>query len=170
MSQKQTPSRNSARRENQRSFHVAGFWRRGYGALIDCAILFATTFVAWLIVSTATSVSFPSSSSRNLDYWLDVFLSVHPALMGVSILLAVVATTYVFIFHIIVAKTPGMKLAGIRIIDIYGDPPSFARVMARTAGYALCLGSLGLGFIWIAFDHEKRGLHDWVSGTYAVKS
>ena len=31
------------------------------------------------------------------------------------------------------------------------------------------LATLGLGFLWIAFDSEKRGLHDWLSGTYVVK-
>jgi uncharacterized RDD family membrane protein YckC len=29
--------------------------------------------------------------------------------------------------------------------------------------------TLGLGFLWIGFDSEKRGLQDWVSGTYVVK-
>ena len=29
--------------------------------------------------------------------------------------------------------------------------------------------TLGLGFAWIGFDREKRGLHDWLAGTYVVR-
>ena len=32
------------------------------------------------------------------------------------------------------------------------------------------VATLGLGFFWIGFDSEKRGLHDWLAGTYVVKA
>ena len=44
------------------------------------------------------------------------------------------------------------------------------RALVRTAGYVVSVASLGLGFLWIAFDSEKRGLHDWMAGTYVVKT
>ena len=56
----------------------------------------------------------------------------------------------------------------LRVIDLYGDPPSIARAGGRAAGYLASLATLGLGFLWIGFDSEKRGLHDWLSGTYVV--
>jgi Tol biopolymer transport system component len=59
--------------------------------------------------------------------------------------------------------------AGTRIIDVYGERPSVARAAARTGGYLACVATLGLGFLWIGFDSERRGLHDWVAGTYVVK-
>ena len=151
------------------TFHVAGFWRRIIGAAADTTIIVLTTALAWSIVSLTTSLSFPESSSSGIDYWLDVALVVHPALLGVAILPAVVATTYALLFHIILGKTPGMMLARVRIIDMYGEPPNVSRSLARTLGYVACIATLGLGFIWAGFDHEKRGLHDWLSGTYVVK-
>jgi uncharacterized RDD family membrane protein YckC len=27
-----------------------------------------------------------------------------------------------------------------------------------------------LGFLWVGFDSEKRGLHDWIAGTYVIKA
>jgi uncharacterized RDD family membrane protein YckC len=27
-----------------------------------------------------------------------------------------------------------------------------------------------LGFFWVGFDSEKRGLHDWIAGTYVIKA
>jgi uncharacterized RDD family membrane protein YckC len=29
--------------------------------------------------------------------------------------------------------------------------------------------TLSLGYLWIAFDAEKRGLHDWIAGTYVIR-
>jgi uncharacterized RDD family membrane protein YckC len=29
---------------------------------------------------------------------------------------------------------------------------------------------LALGFLWIGFDREKRGLHDWLADTYVVRA
>jgi uncharacterized RDD family membrane protein YckC len=43
---------------------------------------------------------------------------------------------------------------------------AMARLTTARAGAV----TLGLGFLWIGFDSEKRGLHDWLSGTYVVKA
>ena len=29
--------------------------------------------------------------------------------------------------------------------------------------------TLFLGFLWIGFDSEKRGLQDWIAGTYVIR-
>jgi uncharacterized RDD family membrane protein YckC len=63
-----------------------------------------------------------------------------------------------------------MRALKLRIIDIYGDEPSTARSLTRTFGYWAGLATLGLGFVWIAFDSEKRGVQDWIAGTYVVKN
>jgi uncharacterized RDD family membrane protein YckC len=61
-------------------------------------------------------------------------------------------------------------LLGVRVIDVYGEPPSALRALARTLGYFVAAATGGLGFLWIGFDREKRGLHDWISGTYVIKA
>ena len=43
------------------------------------------------------------------------------------------------------------------------------RIDERTAGYLAGLATLSLGFLWIGFDAEKRGLHDWIAGTYVIR-
>jgi hypothetical protein len=40
---------------------------------------------------------------------------------------------------------------------------------ARCAGYLAGIATLFLGFLWIGFDHEKRGLQDWIAGTYVIR-
>ena len=57
-----------------------------------------------------------------------------------------------------------------KVIDVYGDPPSPARCVARCAGYLASVATLFLGFLWIGFDSEKRGLQDWIAGTYVIRA
>ena len=56
------------------------------------------------------------------------------------------------------------------VIDVYGDPPTYLRAGLRTAGNLVSIGTLFLGFLWIGFDAEKRGLHDWIAGTYVIRA
>ena len=45
-----------------------------------------------------------------------------------------------------------------------------ARTLLRTSGYVLSAVLFSLGFLWIGFDREKRGLHDWIAGTYVIRA
>ena len=75
---------------------------------------------------------------------------------------------YFFIFHAFRGQTPGKRLLGVAVIDVYGERPSLARTLLRTSGYVLSAVLFSLGFLWIGFDREKRALHDWLAGTYVV--
>jgi uncharacterized RDD family membrane protein YckC len=66
-------------------------------------------------------------------------------------------------------RTLGMRVLKMKVIDVYGDPPSPARCAARCAGYLASIATLFLGFLWIGFDSEKRGLQDWIAGTYVIR-
>ena len=81
-----------------------------------------------------------------------------------------IAVLYLLVFQIALGRTLGMRLLRIKIIDVYGDRPSAARCAVRCAGYLAGLATLLLGFLWMGFDSEKRGLHDWVAGTYVIRA
>jgi uncharacterized RDD family membrane protein YckC len=152
------------------TFHAGGFWRRLGAGMIDLAILLPVGLILAWLAGQITGVHLPESRHYGLDFWLDLLLSSDPALLGVIGLLVATAAIYVAIFQITWAATPGMRLLGLAIIDLYGDPPSVIRSIARTVGYLLSAITLGLGFLWIGFDRERRGLHDWLSGTHVVKA
>jgi uncharacterized RDD family membrane protein YckC len=144
--------------------HVVGFWRRLLAALIDLAIILPVALVLTLIAGKLTGVRPPAG----LDIWL-LLLDNEPALaMGFGLVLGV-AAVYVLVFQITRSRTIGMRVLHQRIIDVYGDPPSPGRCVVRTLGYLLGVVTLFLGFIWIGFDSEKRGLHDWIAGTYVIQ-
>jgi uncharacterized RDD family membrane protein YckC len=152
------------------TFYVAGFWRRLAAGLIDLvAIMPVCLILAWAAGGIA-GIHLPPSRHRGLDFWLDLLLGSDPALLGGLGLSLTIGLTYAFIFQATSARTLGMRVLKLRVIDLYGDPPSIVRAAARTAAYLAGLATLGLGFIWIGFDSEKRGLHDWLCGTYVVKT
>jgi uncharacterized RDD family membrane protein YckC len=146
------------------SVYVAGFWRRLVGALIDLGIILPVALVLTLIAGKLTGVRPPDG----LDIWL-LLLDNEPALaMGLGMAIAV-AAVYALVFQILRGRTLGMKVMKLRVIDVYGDPPSPGRCVVRTLGYLAGLATIFLGFIWIGFDGEKRGLHDWIAGTYVIQ-
>lgn len=151
-------------------FFVSGFWKRGLAGLIDLAIILPVSLLLCKVAGSLAGLSLPPSRVQGLDFWLDLLLAGDGTLIGALGLTLAIASMYSLIFHISMGRTIGMRALKLRIIDVYGDAPSTNRALARTAGYLLGVATLGLGFIWIAFDSEKRGLHDWLAGTYVVKT
>lgn len=152
------------------TFHAGGFWRRLGGGAIDLAILLPVALLMCWLAGLITGIHLPPTRYRAPDTWLDLLLSSDPALLGGVGLTIAIGCVYAMVFQLTMHRTPGMWVTKTRIIDLYGDPPSTARAAARTAGYVAGVATLGLGFLWIGFDVEKRGLHDWVAGTYVVKA
>ncbi|HUQ06460.1 MAG TPA: RDD family protein [Kofleriaceae bacterium] len=149
---------------------VAGFWRRAGGAAIDAAIILPVALILTWIASAVAGIHLPPGKTRDLDFWLDLMLTSDPAVMTAIIITLAVATIYLFVFQATIAQTMGMRVMNVRIIDVYGEAPSYLKVGIRTAGYLASLATLFLGFLWIGFDAEKRGLHDWIAGTYVIRA
>ena len=148
---------------------VAGFWRRAAAGLVDLAIVGP---IAWLLVRLAAALSaidLPVVPRAALDFWLDLTLAGDPALLGALGLAAVLAFLYLLVFHALGGRTLGMRLLRLRVVDAYGDAPGPLRAAVRALGYFLCAATGGLGFLWVGFDREKRGLHDWIAGTYVAR-
>jgi len=165
--QLQRPSRREAP-----SVFVVGFWKRAAAAAIDLAIVIPAALLITLIVSKIAGVHLPPKNMKvtDLDLWIDLVLATDPALLMGLVLMLAIGMTYLVVFHIVLGRTLGMRVLKIKIIDVYGDPPSPARCLARCAGYLAGVATLFLGFLWVGFDSEKRGLHDWIAGTYVIRA
>jgi uncharacterized RDD family membrane protein YckC len=149
---------------------VAGFWRRAGAAAIDGGVIVPVSLLLTWIASAIAGIHLPPGKHRDLDFWLDLMLTSDPAVMTAVIITLAVTSIYLFVFQATMAQTPGMRVLKLRIIDVYGDPPSYLKVGLRTAGYLASLATMFLGFLWIGFDAEKRGLHDWIAGTYVIRA
>jgi uncharacterized RDD family membrane protein YckC len=156
-------------RDDTHTVYVAGFWRRTVAAVVDAAVVLPLAIAVVWAASRLTGLTLPSPRKSAVDYWLDLVLAGDPGLLTALGLGAAVLVVYLLLFQTLVGRTLGMRLLGLRIIDVYGDPPVVWRAGLRALGYLVALATGGLGFLWVAFDREKRGLHDWLSGTYVIK-
>ena len=84
------------------------------------------------------------------------------------VLFAIVSFLYFFVFVAVRGQTPGQNLMNIRIVDGFGESPSALRALTRTLFLLPTWLVFGLGVVWIAFDREKRGLHDRLADTYVI--
>ncbi len=150
------------------SVRVAGFFRRAIAGLVDGAILTAVFLVLDVLVALVLRQPLPRWSQLGPDYLLDVAVNGDALAQIGLVLLAILGFLYFFIFHALSGRTPGKRLVGVRVIDAYGQRPSLGRALARTAAYLPSALVLALGFLWIGFDREKRGLHDWIADTYVI--
>ena len=157
-------------RPEARNVTVVGFWRRLGAAMIDVAIIVPVSAILIVLASAVAGIHLPPSRTRDLDFWLDLLLISDPAMVTAIVILLAVTVIYLYVFQATLGQTIGMRVLKLRVIDVFGERPSMGRVALRTAGYLAGLATLSLGFLWIGFDAEKRGLHDWIAGTYVIRA
>jgi uncharacterized RDD family membrane protein YckC len=86
-----------------------------------------------------------------------------PFFLGVGV---VIALFYRFLWCIANADTPGIRFAGLRLVDFEGRRPDRDQRGMRQAAGILSLLSAGLGLIWALVDEEKLTWHDHISKTF----
>lgn len=152
--------------------HVVGFWKRFAAAVVDLAIVIPSALLLTLVISKVAGVHLPPSNLKllDVDMWIDLVLATDPALVMALVMMLAIGMIYLLVFQIVVGRTLGMRLLKMKIIDVYGDRPSPARCVARCGGYVASVATLFLGFLWMGFDSEKRGLQDWIAGTYVIRA
>lgn len=147
--------------------HVVGMWRRLAAALVDALVMFPVLFSAAWVGSRIAGTR--SIGQLGFDTFLDLLLSGGPAFYAVLALVTIVVMLYSILFLSISGRTPGLSVVRARVINPYGEIPELWRVIVRCAGALLGLAPLGLGLLWTGFDREKKGLHDWLAGTYVIR-
>jgi len=96
--------------------------------------------------------------------WND--LRVKGLMAGITV---VVGFFYLTFSTALAGRTLGMKLFGIRAVDVRsGLMPSGSQSARRALGYILSLATAGLGIFYGLVDAERRTAHDHFSGTIVV--
>jgi uncharacterized RDD family membrane protein YckC len=86
-----------------------------------------------------------------------------PFLLGVA---AVISLFYRFLWCIANGDTPGMRFAGLRLVDFDGRAPDRDQRGMRQVASILSLLSAGLGLVWALVDEESLTWHDHISKTF----
>ncbi|MDA8238198.1 MAG: RDD family protein [Chloroflexi bacterium] len=97
--------------------------------------------------------------------------------LGGSIVLFVAGTTIISLLALLYfpffwargGQTPGMRVAGIRVVnDRDGSRIGWGAAILRLIGYWISGAVFYLGFIWILVDARRRGWHDLIAGTCVI--
>jgi uncharacterized RDD family membrane protein YckC len=124
------------------ALEYAGFWIRLGAGVIDLLILGA--FVGIIAYFFPSPIVWSTSGvAISIVYW-----------MG---------------FWVWRGQTPGKMAAGIKVIRTDSSPVKWQSAICRCLGYIVSAITLFIGFIWVAFDGRKQGIHDKIADTYVVK-
>jgi len=147
---------------------VAGFWRRLLATLVDAVVLSGVLLVLGMLTALVLGHPLPRLSQLGPDYVVDMAVNGGGLAVALLVMAVLVSFAYFFLFTALRGQTFGKHLMRVKVIDAFGERPSLLRALVRTLAYGPSLALLALGFLWIGFDREKRGLHDWLADTYVV--
>jgi uncharacterized RDD family membrane protein YckC len=119
----------------------AGFWLRLGAYLIDSIILWV---ISWIITAIGTG-------------W------------GAAMAGGIIGVAYFVCFWAWRGQTPGKMLLKVKVVRTNGAEIGWGRAFLRYLGYIICEFTLYFGFIWVAFDKRKQGLHDKLADTYVIR-
>ena len=145
------------------ALEFAGFWRRLGAYLID--------FVA---LSILCSVFAPFQWFGFAAFWDGSIFAGNawfalPYLVFGNLLSLLVGIAYFVAFWVWRGQTPGKMALSIKLMRTDGSNLTIGDALLRYLGYFVSAATLFIGFIWIAFDSRKQGLHDKIADTYVVK-
>lgn len=148
---------------------VAGLVRRTAAAVVDGTILVLTAgALNWGLLGML-GVPGSSGSAFGLDGLLRALeLDVSSVMLRCTPFFAM-SGLYLGLFWALTGRTPGQRLLELRVVDPRGNTPRPLRAGLRVLGLGLGLLPGALGWLWAAFDLERRAWHDHLARTYVVR-
>jgi predicted Zn finger-like uncharacterized protein len=136
----------------------AGFWIRVVAYMIDFLLLGVMQFVLGILFSRAVDllgVPVEGDPSVDLIVWL----------FG-----ATLSIGYAVFFTGYCGQTPGKMALRIKVMRADGSPIGYGRAALREVfGKFISALLLGIGYLMVAFDGRKQGLHDKIADTCVIK-
>jgi uncharacterized RDD family membrane protein YckC len=77
-----------------------------------------------------------------------------------------VPVLYKLLWTVAGRDTVGMSVAGVRLVDFDGNPPSRERRYQRLLGSFISALAGGIGLIWALVDEDRLTWHDHMSSTF----
>ncbi len=135
----------------------AGFWSRLVATLIDGTLVFILQLGLGLLLSLA---GFATGDSENAV----------ALILLVQLFTIVTSFAYYVSFIGYCGQTPGKMAVRVKVIQRNGEQISYLRAAFREIPCKFVSAIiLGIGFLMVAFDDQKQGLHDRMADTYVIK-
>jgi uncharacterized RDD family membrane protein YckC len=150
------------------SMDYAGFWIRVGASIIDWIALYVIIMVVIvplqiLTASMAPGIG-PGDNSANLNVPFFILMTSITVIIQLGVPIAY-ETWFVGKF----AATPGKMACRIKVINADGSRVSYLKAFGRYFAKMLSGLVLLIGYIMVAFDSEKRGLHDHICNTRVIR-
>jgi uncharacterized RDD family membrane protein YckC len=146
------------------AMRYAGFWIRVGAKIIDGLVLWLVNTIIFLIAGFVMAMIFFGSTEE------EVF---HPGIFifyGLMYILQIsFHAAYDTYFVGKYAATPGKMACGIKIVTADGGKVTYLRAFARHFAEFLSGIILFIGYFMVAFDREKRALHDHICNTRVIR-
>jgi uncharacterized RDD family membrane protein YckC len=141
------------------TFNYGGFWVRFVAKFIDNIILGVMGFAVQM---GTVGLSLSATTQPGQFNFVQMAIS-----WVVGLIIGLGYTTF---FLGKFGATPGKMALGLKVIRSDGGRITYGRAVGRFFGEYLSGLILGIGYIMVAFDEEKRALHDHICDTRVVKS
>ena len=124
----------------------AGFWRR-VGAMMVDSLIYS------VLIALILGPKYVDSSFWSLE----------------GIISNSIALSLTIVLWVRYLGTPGKLLLGCQVVDAdSGERMTVRQAMIRYLGYFVSIFTLGVGFLWVAWDKRKQGFHDKIANTVVV--
>ncbi|HMU40847.1 MAG TPA: RDD family protein [Pseudomonadota bacterium] len=147
---------------------AAGMIRRTLAFVVDLGFLLPLQVLFFCGLRLGQRLPLPRLKELYPDVLLANLSDGSLSSQALCISFVAVSVAYFVFFWTLRGQTPGKWLLRIAVVDVYGERPSLLRSLCRATGLVVAVLPCALGVLWIGFDREKRGLHDFLSGTYVV--
>lgn len=142
----------------------AGFWRRAGAYAIDAAVV-GVAAITLSLLAAGVLAGAPLGDMKG------GFVRVLAALDGAVLVFGWLVgwPLYFALFESSAWQaTPGKRALGLVVTDRDGARPGFGRALGRHVAALANYASLMVGWLLVALDRDKRGLHDHLAGTRVV--
>ena len=136
----------------------AGFWLRMVAWLIDSVVVFILQMVSGIVLGASGALLGGLSGD---DGAIAMLVWLFTTILGIA---------YYVVFTGSCGQTLGKMALRIKVIRKDGGDIGYGRAALReTVGKFASGIILGIGYLMIAFDERKQGLHDKIAGSYVIK-
>ncbi len=137
----------------------AGFWIRLVATLIDGFLVFLLQVILGMLLAFTGFVTTGGSEGE-----------VSALMLLVQLFTYVISFAYYVFFTGYCGQTPGKMAVRVKVIRRDGAPISYLRAAFREVPCKFVSAIiLGIGYLMVAFDEQKQGLHDRMADTYVIK-
>ncbi len=144
-----------------------GFWIRVAAKFVDGIIL----WVVNMVVSMVFTFAFVTAAVKAATTGSDTQAAVKVIILQVILMFIQIALSgiYYVLFLGKYGATPGKMACKLKVVRADGSKITYGRAIGRFFGDMLSSLILGIGYIMVGFDSEKRALHDRLCDTRVIK-